>query len=66
MSEGVTENGILPEKEYEEYHAKTSRYRFMNQMFLGIGGAMVFGRCGARYRRAWHISCGRHCLHLHG
>jgi hypothetical protein len=47
MSEGVTENGILPENEFEEYRAKTSRYRFMNQMYLGIGGATVFGLVAA-------------------
>ncbi len=43
----VTENDILSKEEFEDYRARTARYRFMNQLLLGVGGATVFGIVGA-------------------
>lgn len=39
----VNDNDILAQEEFSDYRARTARYRFMNQMFLGIGGATLFG-----------------------
>lgn len=39
----VSENGILDQQAFEEYRSRSVRAKFLNQMFLGIGGATVFG-----------------------
>lgn len=40
---GVSENGILCKEEFQQYKEQSVRAKFMNQIFLGIGGATVFG-----------------------
>ncbi|MES2984423.1 MAG: hypothetical protein V4735_04455 [Pseudomonadota bacterium] len=47
MATGVSENGILEKKEFEQFKARTVRLRFQQQMSYGIGAAMVFGLVGA-------------------
>src|SRR5690349_20244986 len=40
---GVSENGLLSKQEFAEYKTQSVRAKSMNQIFLGIGGATVFG-----------------------
>ncbi|MBN8543970.1 MAG: hypothetical protein J0M34_06880 [Alphaproteobacteria bacterium] len=43
----VTENGILDKKDFESFKERTVASKFRHQLFLGIGGATVFGLVGA-------------------
>lgn len=43
----VSENGILQQEEFRRYKSRSISTKFKQQLFLGIGGATVFGLAGA-------------------
>lgn len=43
----VSENGILAQRDFEKFKEHSVASKFKNQIFLGIGGATVFGLVGA-------------------
>lgn len=43
----VSENGILDKRDFEAFKHRTVESKFRHQLFLGIGGATVFGLVGA-------------------
>jgi hypothetical protein len=43
----VSENGILSKREFEAFKNHTVESKFRYQLFLGVGGATVFGLVGA-------------------
>jgi hypothetical protein len=47
MQPQVTENGILTKRDFEAFKNRTVESKFRHQLFLGIGGATVFGLVGA-------------------
>jgi N-methylhydantoinase A/oxoprolinase/acetone carboxylase beta subunit len=42
----VSENGILSKQAFDSYKQRSVRSRFLHQIFLGIGGATIFGVAG--------------------
>jgi hypothetical protein len=42
----VLENGILSNEEFASYKQRAVKSRFLHQIFLGVGGATVFGVVG--------------------
>ncbi len=45
--ECVSENGILQQEEFARYKARSVDTKFKQQLFLGVGGAFVFGVAAA-------------------
>ena len=43
----VSENGILDKRDFEAFKHRTVESKFKHQLFLGLGGATVFGLVGA-------------------
>ncbi|MFZ4125388.1 MAG: hypothetical protein ACOYJ2_04885 [Rickettsiales bacterium] len=54
----VTENGILDKKDFESFKERTVASKFRHQLFLGIGGATVFGLVGAFGKTLFDIAIG--------
>lgn len=43
----ISENGLLEQGEFRKFKDRTTTSKFKHQLFLGVGGATVFGLVGA-------------------